>query len=156
MTRSPIVAILGLVTGCTTTSPLPLGPESLASDVVITAVQSGWIRIDPSACILKPPTGPTPSDDRECSGQIDLNGDGRPERLTTLYAYGRGARLALFDGAPGRTDPILEVEGYALMATTERRAGGWPVLASYGDPVSAEERIGTEQTWNGTRFQPES
>lgn len=153
--RWALVVILGLVAGCaTTTRPAPLGSDNLARDVVITAVQPGWIRIDPSACSLSAPSGPTPSADRECSGQIDLNGDGKPERLTTLYVYGRGARLTVFDGRPAQAEPILEIDGYALMATTEQRTLGWPVVASYGDPVSAEEKIGDEQVWNGKQFQP--
>ena len=127
----------------------------MAVDVTITPSQTGWVRLDPSACVLKPPTGPTPTDDRECSGRIDLNGDGRAERLVSLYVANRDAVLTVFDGDPSRTSPILEAGGYALLATTERQVHGWPLVATYGDPVSAEERIGVEQAWTGDRYAPD-
>ncbi|WP_426050712.1 hypothetical protein [Brevundimonas sp. SL161] len=127
----------------------------LVRDVAVSAQQAGWVRLDPGGCILKPGTGTRPTtDDRECSGRIDLNGDGRQERLTTLYVFGRGSVLTLFDGDTSRVDPILRAEGYALMATTERASRGWPIVAVYGDPVSADELTGAQQVWTGEIYAP--
>ena len=89
---------------------------------------------------------------------VDLDGDGRPERIRQERATVTSQIYTISaSGAPGAR-VLLSAEASTLLVSTGRESNGWPVLGlesrDYDDGKSVEARIIRTYAWNGVRYEP--
>ena len=141
-----------LLTSCATRGAVfgpPLGPNG---DIDVAEGPEGWLKLSPLACEVGA-RETSPSDQRRCTGRIDLNGDGRMEIITQLYVGGMPSLISVRSDAPSQ-QPLFEDEGYSLLVRMERFENGWPMMAAFGHGSTAELRVGVSHRWRRGRFEP--
>lgn len=89
---------------------------------------------------------------------VDLNGDGRPERIREQRSTVVSQIYTIYaSDAPG-APVLLSGEANLLLVSTLREVNGWPVLGlesrDYDDGQSVEARIIRSYVWTGARYEP--
>jgi len=132
-------------------SNLTLAPAGLEG------AQADWLAIMPGG-----PDGPDANPDgiMGASGQIDLNGDGKPEAVQARHGGAAWSAFAVFDSNRPDAKVLFRGDGIELLVSKTRDAAGWPVLAmlnrDYDAPSPEAEKVMPDQVWTGAVYSPQA
>lgn len=117
--------------------------------------QAEWLAIMPGG-----PDGPDANPDgvMGASGQIDLNGDGRPETVQARLGGAGWSAFAVFESSQPDAKVLFRGDGIELLVSRERDVAGWPVLAmmtrDYDAPGPEGQEVMPDQVWTGAAYSP--
>jgi hypothetical protein len=115
----------------------------------------GWLVVTPSGANDGP--GPNPDHVEGVSGQIDLNGDGKPETVQARLGGSMWSEFTIYEGDTADAPILFKGDGIDLLVSDKRDVNGWPVLALRNRDVASDD-IGArkieEQIWTGAKYEP--
>lgn len=117
----------------------------------------GWLVVTPSGADDGP--GPNPDHVEGVSGQIDLNGDGRPETVQARLGGAMWSEFTIYEGDTADAPVLFTGDGIDLLVSATRDANGWPVLALRHRDISSDDleaRRIEEQVWSGVKYEAAS
>ena len=132
-------------------SDLTLAPAGLVGE------QADWLVVMPGG-----PDGPDANPDgvMGASGQIDLNGDGRPETIQARLGGAGWSQFAVFESNRSDAKVLFRGDGIELLVSKTRDAAGWPVLAMLNRDYDAQspeaEKVMPDQVWTGAAYSPQA
>lgn len=115
-----------------------------------------WLAVAPSD-----PDGPNANPDGVpgFSGQIDLNGDGKPETVQARLGGAGWSQFVVFESNRPDAQVLFRGDGRELLVSRDRDEAGWPVLAmvtrDFDAPGVEGQKIMPDQVWTGAAYSPQ-
>ena len=132
---SALALVVTALAGCSPTNEAPTkaavqtASERLGGRANLSLVpdEGGWLVVTPSGSDDGP--GPNPDHVEGVSGQIDLNGDGKPETVQARLGGAMWSSFTIYEGDSPDAPILFEGDGIDLLVSARRDTNGWPVLA---------------------------
>jgi hypothetical protein len=163
--RFPLFALAaaGVLAACSPTDSAPTNAAAEATsarlgsktNLALVPDDGGWWVVTPSGAGDGP--GPNPDHVEGVSGQIDLNGDGKPETVQARLGGAMWSSFTIYEGDTADSPILFTGDGIDLLVSEKRDVNGWPVLALRNRDAASDD-IGArrieEQVWTGAKYEP--